>query len=87
MLCQACGKNPATTHVKTIINGELTEYSLCADCAQKMGYGNLFPGFGMNVGSLLSSFSARRSRRPRRWRCRGVPAAVPHLRISRAPAA
>lgn len=56
MLCQACGKNPATTHVKTIINGELTEYSLCADCAQKMGYGNLFPGFGMNVGSLLSSF-------------------------------
>ena len=39
MLCQSCGKRPANTHIKTIINGELTEHSLCSECAQKMGYG------------------------------------------------
>lgn len=56
MLCDSCGKNPVTTHVKTIINGELTEYSLCAECAQKLGYGNLLTGLGCNYGSLLSGF-------------------------------
>ncbi len=56
MLCQNCGKNTATTHVKTIINGELKEYSLCADCAQKMGYGSLFSGLGWNIGNLLGGF-------------------------------
>ena len=34
MLCQSCGKRPANTHIKTIINGELTEHSLCSECAQ-----------------------------------------------------
>ena len=33
MLCQSCGKNHANTHVKRIINGELTEYMLCEKCA------------------------------------------------------
>ena len=56
MLCESCGKNPATTHVKTIINGELTKYSLCAECAQKLGYGNLLTGLGRNFGSLLGGF-------------------------------
>ncbi len=56
MICESCGKNPATTHVKTIINGELTEYSLCAQCAQKLGYGNLLTGLGRNFSSLLGGF-------------------------------
>jgi Uncharacterized protein with conserved CXXC pairs len=56
MLCESCGNRPATTHIKTIINGELTEYSLCAQCAQKLGYGNLLTGLGRNVGSLLGGF-------------------------------
>lgn len=56
MICESCGKNPATTHVKTIINGELTEYSLCAECAQKLGYGNLLSGLGRNFNSLLGGF-------------------------------
>ena len=38
MLCQSCGVNAATTHVKTIINGVLTEYALCPECAKKLGY-------------------------------------------------
>lgn len=55
MLCQECNKNQATTHIKTIINGELKEYMLCSECAQKMGYGNLFSGFGLNLDSFLGS--------------------------------
>ena len=27
MMCQACGKHPAITHVKTITNGELAEFA------------------------------------------------------------
>ena len=42
MLCQNCGKNPATTHIKTIVNGKLTEYDLCSECAREMGYNNFF---------------------------------------------
>ena len=43
MLCQRCGKNSATTHIKTIINGKVTEQSLCGYCAAKAGYtGNSF---------------------------------------------
>ena len=38
MLCKNCGKNPATTHIKTIVNGKLTEYDLCSECAREMGY-------------------------------------------------
>ncbi len=34
MLCQSCGKRPANTHIKTIINGEshgtLTLFRMCA---------------------------------------------------------
>ena len=47
MLCQSCGKNQANTHIKRIINGELTEYMLCEKCAAKMGYSNIFEGFGL----------------------------------------
>ena len=57
MLCQSCHKNTATTHIKSIVNGELTEYALCPECAKKMGYGNFFgdfPSFGL--GSLLGGF-------------------------------
>ena len=38
MLCQSCEKKQATTHIKTIVNGELKEYRLCSDCAKKYGY-------------------------------------------------
>jgi len=54
MLCQACGKNTATTYIKTILNGELMEHHLCSPCAEKMGYNSIFGGISM--GSLLGSF-------------------------------
>ena len=54
MLCQICGQHPATTHIKTIVNGKLTQAHLCAECAKKQGYGNLFSDWGAGFGSLLS---------------------------------
>lgn len=56
MLCQSCGKNQANTHIKRIINGKLTEYKLCEQCAAKLGYSNIFDGFGFDFNSLLGSF-------------------------------
>lgn len=52
MLCQQCGKNTATTHIKTVINGKVTEQNLCGYCAAKGGYSNFANG---SITSLLSS--------------------------------
>lgn len=38
MLCEKCGKNHATTHIKTVVNGVAQEYNLCPYCAAKYGY-------------------------------------------------
>lgn len=35
MLCNKCGKNYATTHIKTVINGVVNEQYLCSECAAK----------------------------------------------------
>lgn len=56
MKCQKCGANNATTHVKTIINGELREYDLCSECAHKMGYTNVFGDMENEFSNFLGSF-------------------------------
>ena len=56
MLCQSCGKNIANTHIKKVINGEVKEYMLCEECAEKMGYGNLFNDFSFDFDNFLGSF-------------------------------
>lgn len=56
MICQACGKNTATTHIKTIVNGKLAEFHLCAECAKQKGYGSLFGPWGTDLGGLLGGF-------------------------------
>lgn len=33
MLCEICGKNIATTHIRSIINGTVYESHICSDCA------------------------------------------------------
>ena len=38
MFCERCGKNHATTHIKTVVNGVAHEYNLCSICAAKEGY-------------------------------------------------
>ena len=35
MICSRCGKNQATVHIKTKINGVYVEQHLCADCARE----------------------------------------------------
>lgn len=57
MTCQNCGKRTATTHIKTILNGRLSERHLCAECAAQLGYGGLFSGLGNGLGSLLGGLA------------------------------
>ena len=56
MKCQRCGANNATTHVKTIINGEFKEYDLCSECAHKMGYTSVFSNMEDEFSNFLGSF-------------------------------
>ncbi len=60
MKCQKCQNKEATTHIKRVINGEIEEYDLCSECAEKMGYGNFFQGFASSFAddfnSLFGSF-------------------------------
>ena len=74
MLCQMCGQHPATTHIKTIVNGKLTQAHLCADCAKKQGYGNLFADWGSGFGSLLSGFMGSAAPARQATRCPGCGA-------------
>lgn len=55
MLCQSCQKRQANTHIKTVVNGELTEMMLCQECAAKLGYTNVFNHM-FDIGSLMSGF-------------------------------
>ncbi|MGU3473791.1 UvrB/UvrC motif-containing protein [Paenibacillus sp. D51F] len=54
MLCQECGKRPATLHFTKIVNGEKTEFHICEACARERGEG--IPGApnGFSIHSLLS---------------------------------
>ena len=56
MLCQNCGKNEATTHIKQIINGDMAESHLCSECASHLGYSDMFSGFGLNLSELFGGF-------------------------------
>ncbi len=56
MLCQSCEKREATTHVKTITGGELKEYRLCRECAEKLGYESFFSTFSFDLDKLFGSF-------------------------------
>ncbi len=37
MLCESCGKKPATVHIVEIINNKKQEIHLCEDCEKKKG--------------------------------------------------
>lgn len=58
MLCQECKQRQATTHVKTIINGQISEQILCSECAKKMGVGSMFSSMTMDFNNFLGSFLA-----------------------------
>ncbi|MFB9329555.1 UvrB/UvrC motif-containing protein [Paenibacillus aurantiacus] len=54
MLCQECGKRPATLHFTKIVGGEKNEFHICESCAREKGEG--LPGTpnGFSIHSLLS---------------------------------
>ncbi len=56
MLCQNCQKHEATTHIKSVVNGEYTQLHLCSKCADKLGYGDVFSGFGLDFADLFGNF-------------------------------
>ncbi len=53
MLCEKCGKNQATTHIKTVVNGVAREYNLCSFCAAEHGYAS--SGLSGFISSMLGS--------------------------------
>ncbi len=46
MKCEKCGKNPATTHIHTVINGKVTDMHICGYCAANSGI-NRFEQLGL----------------------------------------
>lgn len=56
MLCQSCLKNSANTHIKTIVNGESKELILCSECANKLGYNNIFNDFSIGFDDFFKGF-------------------------------
>ncbi len=55
MLCQRCKKNEATTHLKQNINGNISEFHLCNECAMEEGFGEIINPFSFNFSDMLSS--------------------------------
>ena len=60
MLCQNCGKNEATTHIKQIVNGDMAESHLCAECAKNLGYSDMLSGFGLDLSEFLGEHNSFR---------------------------
>jgi protein arginine kinase activator len=56
MLCQECGKRPATLHFTKIVNGDKTELHICEMCARERG--EAIPGSpsGFSIHNLISGF-------------------------------
>ena len=52
MLCEKCGKNMATTHIKRVVNGVRSEMHLCSECASKEGFNNFSD---ISLSGMLSS--------------------------------
>ena len=56
MLCQNCEKKEATTHIKQIINGEMSETYLCSECAKLLGANDMFSDFNLNFSEFFGNF-------------------------------
>ena len=67
MLCQNCNKEQASVHYKQVVNGAITEFHLCAHCAEEKGYGEIFniapSNLGFGLDSLLSHMMGGRDSR------------------------
>jgi len=59
MMCERCGKRPATVHYTEIENGQITELHLCEECAKQQGGGQPFSWADLLAGLAESSFVGR----------------------------
>ncbi|MGE5484216.1 MAG: UvrB/UvrC motif-containing protein [Ignavibacteriales bacterium] len=64
MLCEECGKRPATVHVQKIVNGQKSESHLCQECATSKGELNIFLQ-PFSVNSLLSAMLGAEAASPK----------------------
>lgn len=63
MKCTNCGKNIASWHYRSSINGQVTEEHLCSECAEKRygsedvfsGFDRMFDGFFSPLDSLFGN--------------------------------
>lgn len=51
MRCESCNKKGATTHIQTIVDGKAVDHVLCAECAKKLGYDDIFSNIFKDVHS------------------------------------
>ncbi len=65
MKCTNCGKNNASFHYRSIINGNVTEYHLCPECAARLSHERecasmrgmeAFPGFDGMLDEMENGF-------------------------------
>ena len=54
MLCDGCGKNPATVHLTEIVSDQMNELHLCEECARKKSQ-DVEQNFGL--GDLLGGMA------------------------------
>ncbi|CAM3478884.1 UvrB/UvrC motif-containing protein [Hydrogenibacillus schlegelii] len=64
MMCERCGKRPATFHFTKIVNGEKTELHLCDVCAREEGVAFSVPGDAFSIHHLLSGIMPAMPSRP-----------------------
>ncbi len=64
MLCEKCGMNLASLHLKQNINGKKTEMHVCQSCAAQMGYLGTNNTFMTDFFNLLTPNIAGHSRCP-----------------------
>ena len=67
MLCEKCGKRMATTHIHTVINGNVYDKNLCEQCAMEQGV-NLYPKNSLSdmLASMFTGFIDDRSQNEKR---------------------
>lgn len=56
MLCNHCGKNPATTTVKQTINGQTHVMHLCHGCSERLQLSSFFGNPFFSASDLFSGF-------------------------------
>ncbi|MBO4694177.1 MAG: UvrB/UvrC motif-containing protein [Clostridia bacterium] len=72
MLCEKCGKNMATTHIHSVVNGVAREMYLCDECAAKEGISMADSGFSNMLASMLGdTLSIKKQGEQTRCKCCG----------------